>query len=146
MELAITYAKKAFAMNEVPVGAVLVCDNNLISASFNQRETLKRTTAHAEILALDNYNIKYKEWRLPPNTSIFVTVEPCIMCTSALLSARIENIYYGCYDTKNAGIRCISAIIKENKFDHIPKEILGGILEKECGELLSSFFSLKHHK
>ena len=96
MRAALLEASKALLHDDVPVGAVLVHENKMVGLGHNQRESINRTTAHAEIMALEAHNRRYSQWRLPSGTSLFVTAEPCLMCAGALLSARIEHIFYGC--------------------------------------------------
>ncbi len=143
MFLALEEAKKAEANDEVPIGAILVCNDQIIGRGRNKREQSAKTIAHAEIEALLDYNEQAKQWRLPPDTSLYVTLEPCMMCTGALLSARISNLYFGCKDTKDAGLLRIQPWITSNVFDHIPTNITGGILENECAGVLSAYFKAK---
>lgn len=143
MLLALEEAKKAQAEDEVPIGAVLVCKEQIIGRGKNAREKSGRTIAHAEIEALLDYNAQTKQWRLPPDTSLYVTLEPCMMCTGAYVSARVSHIYFGCKDTKDAGLMRVKPWILQNVFDHIPTEITGGVLESECSSLLSAYFKAK---
>ncbi len=143
MREALQEAQKAEQKDEVPIGAVLVCDQKIIARGMNLREGSGRTIAHAEIEALLKYNQQTQSWRLPENTSLYVTLEPCLMCTGAFLSARIGAIYFGCADTKNAGLLRTQTWINENVFDHIPREIKGGILAEDCRSLLSNYFKKK---
>ncbi len=141
MHRALELAEKAAERDEVPIGAVLVAGDVLLGEGSNRREETHRTTAHAEILALEEFNVREKSWRLPPGTSLFVTIEPCLMCTGALLWARAENIYYGCPDPRKAGITTQLPLIAAGTFDHRFAEVEGGILGEECARLMKRFFS-----
>lgn len=143
MSRALDLAREAAQRDEVPVGAVLVLDGQIIAEGSNQREETKRTTAHAEIQALENYSKKNGQWRLPPGTSLFVTVEPCLMCTGALLWARLDNLYYGCSDSKNAGLERVRSLIEAGIYDHKFSEIHSGILAETCGGLMTVYFKKK---
>lgn len=140
MREVLSEAARAGESNEVPMAAVLVCDGELLAFGSNLRESTHRTTAHAEILALETYNQRAQSWRLPPGTSLYVNTEPCVMCAGALIQARVDAIYYGCDDPKNAGLRNLLPLIEEGRFDHKPTEIVGGILGEASAELLSQFF------
>ena len=141
MDLAIEEAKKAFKTNEVPVGAILVDDKkNKILASFHN-EIIKQNNPikHAEILVIEE-GCKMKNSRYLDHTSIYITLEPCFMCASAISEARIEKLYFGAYDEKKGAIESVMNIYK-NKNLFVP-EIYGGIREIECSLLLSNFFNL----
>lgn len=147
MEQAYVLALEAARYNEVPVGALLIADNKIIGSGSNDRESANRTIGHAEILALEDYNRRTSLWRVFPGTSLVVTVEPCLMCTGALLWARVDNIYYGCVDPKDAGLRRLLPLIGEGAYDHRFKYVQGGIQQEKCSQLLSSYFSgMRHEK
>ena len=139
MGLAREQALKAGNRGEVPIGAVLWSNGKILLSASNQRERKTRTTGHAEIELLDKYNSLYGTWRLPPDAVVVVTLEPCLMCTGALLQARATKIIYGCKDTKNAGLRLVQTQIESGVFDHA-MTIQSGVQEKECAEMLSTFF------
>lgn len=143
MERAIALAKKAEEIDEVPVGAVLICDDKIIGEGWNVRETSARTLGHAEVQAIEDYNAKTKQWRLPSGTMLYTTAEPCLLCTGALVAARVETIYFGCSDTKNAGLKRILPLIEQGVFDHKFKLVQGAILEEKCASLLSNYFKKK---
>lgn len=143
MERAIALAKKAEALDEVPVGAILVCEEKIIGEGWNVRETSARALGHAEVQAIEDYNAKTKQWRLPVGTTLYTTAEPCLLCTGALVAARVENIYFGCSDTKNAGLKRILPLIEQGVFDHKFKLVQGAILEVDCASLLSNYFKKK---
>ncbi|MBR6743700.1 MAG: tRNA adenosine(34) deaminase TadA [Clostridia bacterium] len=137
MREAIRQAKRAAAKGEVPVGAVIVRDGEIISRAYNTRETGKNALCHAEIKAIHRACRKLGGWRLP-GCEMYVTMEPCPMCAGAIVNARIVSVYYGAYD-KKAG--AFGTLFDMNAFglNHKP-EIVAGVLEEECSALLSSFF------
>lgn len=143
MAQAIALAKDAEKKDEVPVGAVLVHDGRILSSGFNTREHSGRTLGHAELNALEDFNRAHKSWRLPEDTSLFVTVEPCLMCTGAMLSARLAHLYFGASDTRNAGLSRVLPLIESGVFDHRFTTASGGTRSGECGELMSRYFQSK---
>ena len=143
MAQALELASLAATQDEVPIGALLIHKGIVLGSGRNRREETHRTVAHAEILALEEYNFHYKTWRLPPGTSLVVTTEPCLMCTGALLWARADNLYYGCSDPRHAGLLTQLALIQAGTFDHKFEEIRGGILEEECRAIMKEFFRQK---
>ena len=138
MALAIQEAFKAEADGEVPIGAVLVKDGQLIAQAHNQPISTNDATAHAEIQLLRTAGKKQKNYRLI-NTSIYVTLEPCTMCLAAMIHARIAQIVFGAYDSKTGVCGSCGDLSKANFFKH-KINISGGVLENECKELLQSFF------
>ncbi|MBI4406138.1 MAG: nucleoside deaminase [Deltaproteobacteria bacterium] len=142
----IELAKNAREQDEVPVGAILVNSDQIIGQGYNCRESVGRTVAHAEIMALEDYSRSSGKWRVDPGTSLYVTCEPCLMCTGALLWARVENIYFGCPDPKQAGIGRVLTMIKNGTFDHRFSTVSGGILKETCAALLSDYFLMKRKK
>ncbi len=143
MRLAVDLANEAEKLDEVPIGALLIHEEKIIGKGYNLREKTGKTTAHAEIQALEDYNQQTHEWRLPAGTSLYVTAEPCLMCTGALIWARLDYLYYGASDTKNASLRYFLPTIEQGLFDHRFKEVEGGILGDVCGPLLSNYFKKK---
>jgi len=143
MKLAIDLAKNAEQLDEVPIGAVLIHEGKIIGKGYNLREKTGKTTAHAEIQALEDYNQQAQSWRLPAGASLYVTTEPCLMCTGALLWARLDHLFYGALDPKGAGLRTFLPTIEQGLFDHRFKEVEGGILGDVCGSLLSNYFRKK---
>ena len=140
MKIAIIEATKGEAQGEVPVGAVLVQNGKLISKAHNQPITLHDATAHAEIQLIRDSGLKQKNYRLP-DTTMFITLEPCMMCLGAIYHARISQVVFGAYDLKTGFISSKNNIqeimIKKNI------NIIGGILEDECKNLIQSFFKRK---
>ncbi len=135
---AIELAKKAYEIGETPVGAVVVDkDGNIIGEGYNRRECDNSPTAHAEILAIESAARHLGNWRLTDCT-IYVTLEPCPMCAGAIINSRLKRLVYGAFDDK--GGACSSVVnLFELPFNHKPL-VRSRILEKECGELLTSFF------
>ena len=138
MRLALKEAGLAFQMGEVPVGAVLVKDGKVISSSYNLREITKDPSAHAEILALRDAAKISGSWRLTEST-LYVTKEPCIMCSGALVNSRITRLVYGCRDEKAGGVDSLYNILNDKRLNH-QVEVVSGVLEDECAETLRKFF------
>lgn len=134
MREAIREARKSLKSNDVPVGAVIVKDGEIIAKAYNKREKTQQTIAHAEILAIGIANKKVGNFRLD-GCEIYVTKEPCLMCMGAILSSRIKKIYYGARD-KRFGTESLA---QDNNFNH-KCEIEGGVLSSECEGLLTNFF------
>ncbi len=134
---ALEQAEKSREEKEVPIGAIVVYNDEIISTGRNKREILKNALLHAEIEAIHKACIQLDRWRLTGCT-LYVTLEPCAMCTGAIINSRISRLVYGAYDPKAGS--CGSVInLFELPYNHIP-EVTSGVLEKECSEILSSFF------
>lgn len=142
MRLAIEAARKAEAHGDVPVGAVLWTGGKVVARAYNRREHAQTALGHAELDLIRAYNLHTHSWRLPADAVIAVTAEPCLMCTGALLQARVSKVIYGCKDTKNAGMRLVEEKIQNGTFDH-RFDVIPTILESECAALLSNFFQKK---
>ena len=139
MEQAFREAEKAFARKEVPVGAIVVLNKQIIGKGYNQRESLNDPTAHAEILAITAAANHIGDWRLKDAT-IYVTLEPCPMCAGAILNARIPRVVFGADDHEHGG--CGGAVqLCSGKFLNHKVDIIGGILENKCKGILDSFFA-----
>ncbi|MBN2797326.1 MAG: tRNA adenosine(34) deaminase TadA [Clostridia bacterium] len=138
MNEALIEARKAYEKNEVPIGAVIVRDDQIIARGHNLRETMKSPLAHAEILAIKEAAKVLKGWRLT-RCDIYVTLEPCLMCSGAIYQSRIVNLYYGATDAKAGAVSSIFKVLEEPKLNHNVK-VQAGVLENECAEILSSFF------
>jgi tRNA(adenine34) deaminase len=143
MGLALEKAKEALLYDEVPIGAIIVKDGEIIAVARNEREETNKATSHAEIIAIEQANIKLKSWRLDTCT-MYVTIEPCPMCAGAIIQSRIKNVIYGAKDLK-AG--CHESIVRlfDKSFNH-KVNIIGGILEKDCSEILKTFFKNLRNK
>jgi tRNA(adenine34) deaminase len=141
MSEAIKEARQAIKEDEVPVGCVVVYKGKIIARGHNQIERLKDPTAHAEMLALTSAT-NYLGVKWLNGASVYVTIEPCSMCTGALVLARIKHIYYGAKDPKTGACGSVLNIANHKKLNH-HIEVRGGILQKECGSLLSEFFRKK---
>ena len=138
MKEAIEEAKKAAAMGEVPVGAVIVKSGEIIGRGHNLTETLKDPTAHAEIIAIRQAAANLGGWRLT-DCCIFVTAEPCSMCAGAIVWARIQKLYIGTMDPKSGACGSVFNIPQEKKLNHFV-EIETGLMQKECSFLMKNFF------
>lgn len=143
MRKALALASKAAALDEVPVGALIVREGKILSSGFNKREKLKSPTAHAELLAIQKASEKLGGWRLPQCT-LYVTLEPCPMCAGAIINARIPRVVYGAPDPKAGALGSVYNLA-EGKLNHTP-EITSGVLQKECGQVLSDYFKNKRGK
>ncbi|NMH74752.1 tRNA adenosine(34) deaminase TadA [Bacillus sp. RO2] len=138
MMLAIEEAKKAESLKEVPIGAVLVHDGKVIAKGYNLRETTQRSITHAEIMVIDQACEALQTWRLE-EAILYVTLEPCPMCAGAIIQSRIKKVVYGAKDPKAGCAGTLMNILQDERFNH-QTEVVSGIMEEECGELLSSFF------
>ncbi len=141
MELALKQAQLALENNEVPVGALLVENNHIISKAYNQKENGFSATYHAEILAIEKASLANQSWRLSQST-LYVTLEPCIMCSGALVAARVKRLVYGATDPKGGGIESIYQIGNNPKLNH-QLEVTKGVLKEPCSQILKNFFKAK---
>jgi tRNA(adenine34) deaminase len=138
MKMALAEAEKAFAEDEVPVGAVIVLNNRIIARGYNQVEKLKDCTAHAEVIALTSA-FNYLGSKYLPEATIYITVEPCLMCAGALYWSKIGRIVYGASDEKNGYLH-----VTRDQWPFHPKtDLVTGIMKEECGELMKAFFRSK---
>lgn len=138
MKQAVSRAKAAAKAGEVPIGAVLVKDGEVIASGRNMKENKKHALLHAELLAIDRGCKKLGAWRLEDCT-LYVTMEPCPMCAGAIINSRIKRVVFGCYD-KKAGVYGSVMDLQEYPFNHY-YEVTGGVMEEECARLLSDFFA-----
>ena len=144
MEKALALAKEAGDMGEVPVGAVIVRNGQIIATGKNGREINRNALSHAEIEAIDNACKTLGGWRLP-GCELYVTLEPCPMCAGAIINSRIERVYFGAYDKKAGSVRSLVQLF-DIPYNHKP-EVTGGLMEEECAAVLSDFFrSLREKK
>jgi tRNA(adenine34) deaminase len=138
IKLAIEQAQIAEENGDVPIGAVVVFENQIIGKAYNQREQVKDPTAHAEIIALTQAAAFLESWRLHGST-IYVTLEPCPMCAGALVLARLDRLVYGCDDPKTGAVRSLYNIVQDERLNH-RLEVTSGVLVDECSQLLQDFF------
>ena len=138
MTLALKEADKAEQKEEVPIGCVIVLNGKIFARAHNLRQTKRLATAHAEILAIEKACKKVGDWRLD-EAEMFVTLEPCAMCAGAIANARIKKVYFGAYEKKGGGVVSKFNILSESGLNHVV-EYEGGIMEKECSELIKEFF------
>lgn len=139
MKEAIKQAKKAYELGEVPIGCVIVYEGKIIARGYNRRNTDKNTLAHAEITAINKASKKIGDWRLEECT-LYVTLEPCQMCSGAIVQARIPEVVIGCMNPKAGCAGSILNILEMPEFNH---QVLvhRGILEEECSQMLKTFFT-----
>jgi tRNA(adenine34) deaminase len=138
MSEAMRLARRAFALEEVPVGAVIVRNNEIIARAWNQVETLKDATAHAEMLAITQAESAVGDWRLS-DCDLFVTKEPCPMCAGAIVHARLRRVVFGCRDPKGGAAGSLLNILQMPQLNH-RCEIRGEINADECAQILRDFF------
>ncbi len=141
MKIALAEAEEAYRSGEVPVGAVLVQEGNILSRAHNSPITLSDPSAHAEMLALRQAAEKAGNYRLT-GTELYVTLEPCIMCSGAIVHARVERVIFGARDPKFGAVVSLYNIFNDKRLNHQVR-ITEGILQEECGEIISRFFREK---
>lgn len=141
MRRAIELANEAAKIDEVPIGAVIVRDGEIIAEAHNLKETDKCAVSHAEIVAIQRAVKVVGGWRLI-GCDIYVTLEPCQMCAGALINSRIDNIYFGAYDQKAGCCGTLYNLPEDKRFNHRPN-VQGGILERECADVLSAYFKAR---
>lgn len=138
MQLALKQAMQADAVDEVPIGAVIVHQGRVIGAAHNQRETLRDPTAHAEMLAITQAAEALGDWRLIDCT-LYVTLEPCPMCAGAIVNARVPLVVFGAADPKAGAAGSLYQLLTDARLNH-QCEVVPGVLGQQCGELLTNFF------
>lgn len=139
MRLALREAERALEHEDVPIGAVVACEGEVIGAAHNERELRQDPTAHAEIIALREAAQAVGSWRVLESV-LYVTLEPCAMCAGAVVLARVPRVVYGTADPKAGACGSILDVLAEPRLNHRP-EVAGGLLSQECGELLREFFA-----
>ena len=144
MAAALELAREAGALDEVPVGALVVLDGEIVGRGFNQPIRRRDPTAHAEIMALRDAAARLGNYRLPGAT-LYVTLEPCIMCAGAIMHARVGRVVFGARDPKTGAAGSVVDLFAEDRLNH-HAEIEGGVLAESCGALLSSFFAARRAK
>lgn len=138
---ALELAQQAVDADEVPVGALIVRDHQVIGAASNQRQMLKDPTAHAEMIAITQAAAAIGDWRLE-NTTLYVTLEPCPMCAGAILQARIPRVVFGATDPKAGAVVSLFQLLSDDRLNH-QSELISGIKADQCGEILTEFFASK---
>ena len=141
MKEAIRQAKKARALEEVPIGCVIVSEGKIIARGYNRRNTDKNTLSHAELNAIRKASRKLGDWRLEDCT-MYVTLEPCPMCAGACLQTHVGRIVFGAWDAKLGACGSIWDIPRDPHVGHVP-EVIGGVRESECARLMTDFFAGK---
>lgn len=145
MGLAIEEAKKARELQEVPIGAVIVWNEEVVGRGYNLRETDQSSVAHAELLAIAEACRMLRTWRLEEAT-LYVTLEPCPMCAGAIINSRIKRVVFGAHDPKAGCAGTFMNLLEDERFNH-QSEVSSGVLAEECGKLLTTFFKeLRHRK
>lgn len=139
MKLAIDQAREAEAIGEVPIGAVIVHDGEVVGTGYNLRETSQQANSHAEMIAIQAANEQVGSWRLEDCT-LYVTLEPCPMCAGAIIQSRIPRVVFGASDPKAGCVGTIMNLLKEERFNH-QADVTSGVLGEECSVLLTTFFS-----
>ena len=141
MKESLKQAKVAGLLDEVPVGCVIVKDNKIIAKGYNKRETLKDPSAHAEIVAIRKAAKKLGDWQLVDCT-IYVTIEPCIMCAGAIIQSRISKVVYGATDIRGGAFGTSINVLDAQNINHHP-QIIGGVLKDECTGIIKNYFKSK---
>jgi len=139
MRLALREAERAMEHEDVPIGAVIVHEGEVLASGRNERELRQDPTAHAEVLALREASERLGSWRVLESV-LYVTLEPCAMCAGAIVLARVPRVVFGAWDPKAGAAGSVLDILAEPKLNHRP-EVSGGLLAEECGALLTSFFA-----
>ena len=140
MKVALLQAKKAKSINEVPIGCVIVYENNIIARGYNKRNLKKNSIAHAEIIAIEKACKKLNDWRLEGCT-MYITLEPCQMCAGAIVQSRIDRVVIGCMNKKAGCAGSLLNILQMDCFNH-KVDITYDVLKDECSTLLTDFFQL----
>jgi tRNA(adenine34) deaminase len=141
MDLALAEARRAEEHGDVPIGAAILRGGELLAAAGNERELRKDPTAHAEVLAIRAASAALGGWRLP-DTTLYVTLEPCAMCAGAIVLARIPTVVFGTADPKAGAAGSVLDILAEPRLNHRPT-VVGGVLQPECARLLLDFFAAR---
>ena len=139
MQRALEMAMEAEMAEEVPVGAIIVREGMAIAAARNERETLKDPTAHAEMIAITQAAAAMEDWRLEQCT-LFVTLEPCLMCAGAILQSRIPRVVFGASDPKGGAVVSLYQVLEDSRLNH-RCDVGSGIMADQCGQILTRFFS-----
>lgn len=138
MKEALKQAEKAKDIDEVPIGCVIVYEDKIVARGYNKRNTKNSTLAHAELIAIDKASKKMGDWRLE-NCTMYVTLEPCQMCAGAIVQSRMEKVVIGVMNPKAGCAGSVLNLLQVEEFNH-QVEIVTGVLEKECGDIIKDFF------
>ena len=138
MKLALDQARLAKDIGEVPIGAVIVRNGQVIASAYNKRETFKNPLAHAEILAINKASERLDSWRLLDCT-MYVTIEPCAMCAGAIVNSRIDRLVIGAMDQKMGACGSVVDLVRHEKFNH-RVDLVSGVLEDQCSSIMKEFF------
>ncbi len=141
MMLALQQARLALALGEVPIGAVITYQNKILATGYNKVITLHDPTAHAEIQAIRNAGKSMQNYRLP-DTTLYVTIEPCSMCAGAIVNARIQRVVYGAPDPRAGAAESVFNILQNSQLNH-QTNITSGVLKEECQKIIQDFFKMK---
>jgi tRNA(adenine34) deaminase len=144
MKRALELALKAGQQGEVPVGALIVQGNEIIAEAFNERESLPSALAHAELTVIARSCERLQRWRLKGCT-LYVSLEPCVMCAGAVVQARLDRVVYGARDPKAGAVDSLYQVLSDLRLNHRP-EVSGGVLAEECGRILSEFFQARRQR
>ncbi|MGB7948847.1 MAG: tRNA adenosine(34) deaminase TadA [Candidatus Binatia bacterium] len=144
MRLALDEARQAAARGEVPVGAIVVRDHQVIARGHNRREELQSVLAHAEPLVIEEASRRLGRWRLA-GCQLYVTLEPCVMCVGAVVQARMDRLIFGCLDPKGGAVESLYQLCDDDRLNHrLP--VVGGVLAEDCSKVLGDFFSRLREK
>lgn len=138
MRNALRLAAQAGVQGEVPVGALLVCDGAVVARAFNERESKTSALAHAELTCIAEACRRLGRWRLTGCT-LYVTLEPCLMCAGAIVQSRLDRVVYGAPDPKAGAVESLYEVLADTRLNHRP-QVRSGVLSEECGRLLTEFF------
>lgn len=141
MDIALTEAKKALSLGDVPVGAIIIKDDIVIAKGYNEKEQKQNAVLHAEICAINEASKRLNSWRLN-DCIMYVTLEPCPMCISAIIQARIKTVYFGAYDLTTGACGSKLDLVSEGMFNH-NVECWGGVLNEKCSKLIKDFYREK---
>lgn len=141
MRLALQQAQQAQVEDEVPVGAIILNQDRIIAAAYNQREQLHDPTAHAEMIAITQAAEAIGDWRLE-HCTMYVTLEPCPMCAGAIIQSRIPRVVYGATDPKAGAVTSLYSLLTDTRLNHTA-QVTGGVLAEDCGRILTEFFRSK---
>ena len=138
MRMALIQAQKAFEQGEVPIGAIVVHNGQVIATAYNEKEQRNDPTAHAEVLAIQRATNLLKTWRLTDAT-LYVTLEPCPMCAGAIVQSRLKQLVFGAMDLKGGAVGSVTNVLDNTHWNH-RVDIVAGVLEEECSDILKVFF------